>query len=332
MARRSSRPLITSEDFATLAPAWQALHERVPGATPFMHPAWHRAWLGVERGPFDPVFLSFLRDDELIGVMALALEGPLATTLGDPGVCDYGGPLVLPGEEHAVAAGLLEWLREDLTPLFTGWGIVGGSAFDVALEQAAADGGWSFAREAEALCPAVDLSGDWEAYLAGLSKHDRHELRRKMRRFEGAGAVAYHVVREPGAVSETLPVLFALMRMSHPGKGDFLTPEREALFHAVAVELAGAGLTRLGVVHLDERPVAATLAFACGGAEYLWNSGYDPTVADLAPGLVSKAYAIRAAIAEGCTRYDFLRGAEEYKFRLGGRGRELVRVRLESAV
>jgi CelD/BcsL family acetyltransferase involved in cellulose biosynthesis len=46
---------------------------------------------------------------------------------------------------------------------------------------------------------------------------------------------------------------------------------------------------------------------------------------------VSRAYAIRDAVERGKSRFDFLRGAEEYKHRLGGKDTELVMLRLTSA-
>jgi len=35
-------------------------------------------------------------------------------------------------------------------------------------------------------CPYIPLPGDWEAYLAGIDKKQRHEIRRKMRRVESS--------------------------------------------------------------------------------------------------------------------------------------------------
>src|SRR5439155_24123909 len=41
--------------------------------------------------------------------------------------------------------------------------------------------------EREGRCPLLDLPPSWDTYLARLSGRDRHELRRKLRRAEGAG-------------------------------------------------------------------------------------------------------------------------------------------------
>ena len=116
-------PLITSEDFDALAPEWAELWANVPGAPPFLHPDWHRVWLRHFGSGASPVFLSIRRDERLIGAAALDMEREEARELGDHNVRDYAGPLALPGEETPIAAGILEWLREDLTPAGTFWGL-----------------------------------------------------------------------------------------------------------------------------------------------------------------------------------------------------------------
>jgi CelD/BcsL family acetyltransferase involved in cellulose biosynthesis len=53
----------------------------------------------------------------------------------------------------------------------------------------------------------------------------------------------------------------------------------------------------------------------------LYNSGYDPAFSQASVGIVSKAMALQSAIADGARAFDFLRGAEPYKYDLGGRDR-----------
>ena len=47
---------------------------------------------------------------------------------------------------------------------------------------------------------------------------------------------------------------------------------------------------------------------------------------DLSVGLINKAYAIREAIEAGRRRFDFLKGAERYKYSLGGQDRAIYRI------
>ena len=60
------------------------------------------------------------------------------------------------------------------------------------------------------------------------------------------------------------------------------------------------------------------LGFDHGDRLNLYNSGYDPAYRDLSVGLICKAYCIGETIERGM-RYDFLKGREVYKHRLGAR-------------
>ena len=323
-------PLITSESFESLALTWADLWAATPGATAFVHPAWHATWLRHLGRDAAPVFLSVKREERLIGVAAFDMHRAEARELGDHTVRDYAGPLALPGEEAAVAAGVLEWLREDLTPGATFWGLPADARMTTAIESAAQDGGWSIERSHEANCPGVDLAGDFQAFVAALPKHDRHELRRKIRNFEAAGDARFESVTAPEETSAGMDGLVAMMRASRADKAEFLTPAMEAFFRDLAETFAGLGQVRLSTLSLDGDAVARTLSFETGDAAYLYNSGYDPEHAKLAVGLVSKAFAIREAIALGKRRFDFLRGDEDYKRRLGGQDREVVTLRLRT--
>ena len=79
-------PLITSEDFAVLEPEWAALWAQVPGATPFLHPAWQKTWLAHFGQDAAAVFLSIRRDESLIGVATLDIDRDEDHAGGFPGV------------------------------------------------------------------------------------------------------------------------------------------------------------------------------------------------------------------------------------------------------
>jgi CelD/BcsL family acetyltransferase involved in cellulose biosynthesis len=61
---------------------------------------------------------------------------------------------------------------------------------------------------------------------------------------------------------------------------------------------------------------------------YLYNNGYDGAKRRWSVGLLSKVLSLKDAIETGLSRYDFLKGAEAYKQRLGGREIELLRYRV----
>ena len=174
----------------------------------------------------------------------------------------------------------------------------------------------------------IELPATWDAYLAGLSGKDRHELRRKLRRAE-AGRPRIEVARTPAAMAALMDGFVALHRRSKVGKARFMDEPMEAFFRDMGRELAAAGLAALWMLWLEERPAAALLCLEQGGAVNLYNSGFDPEARAMSPGVVLIARTIEDAIARGFRRYDFLRGEEPYKYGFGAVPTEVLRVTLE---
>ena len=56
------------------------------------------------------------------------------------------------------------------------------------------------------------------------------------------------------------------------------------------------------------------------------NSGFNPSYYSDSVGLINKAYCIRQAIDDGRQTFDFLRGAERYKYDLGAENRSLFEI------
>ena len=82
--------------------------------------------------------------------------------------------------------------------------------------------------------------------------------------------------------------------------------------------MADAGHLRLLFLEVDKIRVATVMGFDYRDRFYLYNSGYDPDYSSLSAGLLLKALCLKESIAAGKKRFEFLRGAEDYKYRLGG--------------
>ncbi|HEY4669346.1 MAG TPA: GNAT family N-acetyltransferase [Tepidiformaceae bacterium] len=324
-------PLITAEPLESLAPEWASLHARSEEQLPYLHPSWQATWLRHFGKGTEPVFLAVRLDEELIGVAALDMDPSGARQLGDPEVCDYAGILAAPGQEGAVASGVLEWVTEDLGSRLTLWGVPEDSPMRTAFAPAAAAFGWSYTEEEEAIAPRAALPGDFEAYLAGLRKHERHEVRRKLRHLEAAGQVAFESYTDRASVEANFDRFLEMMRASRQDKAEFLTGEMEGFFRDLAASLSDAGLLRLSSLSLDGKSTAMIFCFESESSVFLYNSGYDPAFGHLAVGLLSKVLAIRDAIGRGKRVFDFLRGEEEYKRHLGGEPRRVLRLVMEQS-
>lgn len=168
--------------------------------------------------------------------------------------------------------------------------------------------------------PFVKLEGDFEHYLNGLNKKDRHELRRKMRRAERMAQHGMHVTHDGD-----IDTFLRLHRLSSAEKADFMG-NSEDFFRALTRSLDEAGMLRLSVLWDGQVPLASMYQIRFNGVVHLYNSGYDPQFAGLAPGLVLLGFCIKKACLDGDSEYDFLRGTERYKYDLGGIDRPVYRL------
>ncbi|MDZ7727516.1 MAG: GNAT family N-acetyltransferase [Dehalococcoidia bacterium] len=255
-------PRTSSEHFENLEAEWAALHDATPGATIFQHPRWTATWLRHFGEGTAPIYLSVRLEEELVGVIPLDVRGGHARLLGDADVSDFGPILAAPGHAHAVARGLCEWLMEDMTPAATAWGLGGEDPLAEAFASVAPGFGFGVSTEDEAVTPVAQLPGDWESYLASLSKKDRHELRRKLRHVEEAGHEAqFSEATDTETIAASMDRFFELMRASRPDKAEFLTPAAEGFIRDVATGAANLGVARLSTLSLDGHSAAMTLAF-----------------------------------------------------------------------
>ena len=74
-------------------------------------------------------------------------------------------------------------------------------------------------------------------------------------------------------------------------------------------------------LRLNDRTVAIFYGFAHHHTVYYYLGGYDPSLEKLSPGTVIVAHAIEEAVRSGATTFDFLRGAEDYKYAWGAKDR-----------
>jgi CelD/BcsL family acetyltransferase involved in cellulose biosynthesis len=100
---------------------------------------------------------------------------------------------------------------------------------------------------------------------------------------------------------------------SGAGNGHSQQPRTERLYREFARRAAQRGWLRLHLLELDGRPIAGDLACSFAGGSFLLKTGFDERYARLSPGLLLRAEALRAAIVEGSSSYDFLGEPDDWK-------------------
>ena len=322
---------VAFEAFDAVRDEWLALLSPPRARDVFRHPRWQGVWLQEFDRQADARFLTVRDGGRLVGLASLLDEGERVTFLGDHNICDYMDFVLAAGEEQGALAAIVEALFEGGRREIALWGLREDSPTPSLLSRLAVARGWSVTVEDEATCPQLDLPPAWDAYLESLSRKNRHELRRKLRRFETTvGEMQMRVLCSPAEVAEGMDDFLRLMTLKSD-KAQFMTPTMERFFRRIGPAMAEEGFAGLYVFELGGRRVAAVFCFEDAQETLLYNSGFDPRYSNVAVGLLSKAGLLRHAIEDGRRRLDFLRGNEPYKYDLGAKDHQVYRCLIKKA-
>lgn len=308
-----------AENFKTLASYWAKSPSPLRWNCIFALPPWLEIWWN-EFGTMGDLYLfAARRSGTVVGVAPLFLKGTEAFFIGSDDLCDCLDFIVAPGRESDFYNILLDDLSGKGIGLLKLRGLRPNSTVLTYLVGMARDRGYEVSCAVEDVSLELDLPPTWDEYLGMLSQKQRHEVRRKLRRIREAGEVNYRTVEDSGDVPDAMDILLNLFRQSRGDKATFMNARRGSFFRSLAKAMAGIRVLRLGILELDSLPIAAVMCFDYGNKVYLYNSGYDPRYASLSAGLISKILSIKDAIERGRRTFDFLKGGEDYKYRLGGR-------------
>jgi CelD/BcsL family acetyltransferase involved in cellulose biosynthesis len=255
----------------------------------------------------------------IIGIAPLQIQNGEASFIGSVDVCDYLDFIVEPGKEKEFYGTLLDDLKQQDVRLLNLSCLRPDSSALTGLVEVARDWGSEVIIKPEDVSVEMDLPATFDEYLGILDAKQRHEVRRKMRRLMEAGKVEFRVLEDGAAIRSGMDDFLKMFTESRSDKAAFLTTQKESFFRALAETMSDIKLLRMGILELDSRPTAIILYFDFNEGAYLYNSGYAPEYDNLSVGLMSKVFCIRESINQGKKKYDFLKGNEIYKYRLGGK-------------
>lgn len=263
---------------------------------------------------------------QVSGIASLSKLGGDLSFIGSPDTFDYNDFLVRPGYEETFYSVVLDVLEDREWNELRLDSLIEHSPTLNYLPDLARQRGYSVEVEYEDVTSGVFLPDEWDSYLSLLGKKDRHELRRKLRRLDTQTEWRWFSVTEPEEVMGRFDDFLSLMRMSSPDKMEFMTPEREEFFRALARRMAEEDRLRLFFMEMNGALAATSLCFDYHQTRLLYNSGYDPGLSYFSVGLLLHAMCVKDAIEQGLKYFDFLRGPEPYKAHLGGSQRTLYRM------
>ena len=340
------------ENLETMAAEWNALLGESVTHVPFLRHEYLRTWWETRGGGEWPnselAVVSARQDGQLIGVAPLFAaknrEGdPALLLLGSIEISDYLDLIVRPNDINAFIRGLLDFVgysgpaglsvaapeTESKPWKVLDWQNLPETSPTLPVLKAEAEKrGWTFIQERTYHAPSIPLPGDFETYLCGIDKKQRHEIRRKMRRaLESESEMRWYIVTD-GATLEAEVEAFLGMMAEEPDKAKFLTAEMRRQMHLACRAAFENGWLQLAFLDIDGQCAAGYLNFDYMDRIWVYNSGIDRRFLDLSPGWVLLGHLLQWANENKRLEFDFMRGNEEYKYRFGARDNFVVRARV----
>ena len=316
---------------------WNALLAESASHVPFLRFEYLSTWWqtrgGGEWSDAELCILAARQDNQLVGIAPLfrtrADGRDTLLLLGSIEISDYLDLICRPADLPEFLEGLLSYLKSPASPKWEAldfFNILEGSPTLPAVQIAAEQLGFTVTVEKLQHSPFIPLPGDWETYLAGIDKKQRHEIRRKMRRAEESPAfIQWRITTDPAQLETDMETFLSLMAQD-PDKAEFLTEtmrEHMRLTMRCAFE---AGCLQLAFLDVDHHAAAAYFSFHYLDRLWIYNSGLDRAFMEYSPGWVLLGYLLQWANENGVREFDFMRGDEEYKYRFGAIDRLIYRI------
>ncbi|MEN8238213.1 MAG: GNAT family N-acetyltransferase [Actinomycetota bacterium] len=245
------------------------------------------------------------------GAVALVTDGDRVEFAGQSNLTDYHSPLGSAGGEalaHALGSHQGASVYLDSLPLEA----------VAAVEEAVKAAGGEPSTSQHETAAVLELPASYDDWLASIGKKERHEVRRKRRRF----VAEFGEIEVVPHGSEAITMFCAMHRTSHGAKGMFMTGEMQSYFE----DLLDNGGATIHTLVCDGIPRANAFGFETDDGYYFYNSAYDMDASMASPGIVLLASMIEAQIARGAQVFDFLKGDERYKYKHGASPRPLYAV------
>jgi len=327
-----------------LSDDWTRLLENTPERSPFLEYAYQKIWWQTKGGgewPEASLLIFAAREGgKLVGLAPLfSTPMPDGTTavlnVGSIEVSDFLDVIVLPEYREAFIEklpGEIQGLNLPGFNLFSLCNLLDSSSTLPVLQPIAARAGWQLTVEKLQHSPCITLAADWETYLAGIDKKQRHEIRRKMRRAEESEVpVTWYMVSDPAALDSEVDAFIDLMQ-NDGDKDAFLKPEMREFLRQVVQFAFDGGFLQLAFLEVGGQKAAAYLSFDYQNRIWVYNSGLNRDFQSMSPGWVLLGHLLQWAIEHGRTEFDFMRGDEEYKYRFGAVDRFVMRADMRPPV
>jgi CelD/BcsL family acetyltransferase involved in cellulose biosynthesis len=319
---------------------WNDVLSQCATNVPFLSYGYQRSWWehkgGGEWPQAELCIITAKQDEKLVGIAPLFLGTKDGKTeihfIGSVEISDYLDFIVLPHFAGEFITQIFKLIKEDKAQ-FPGplqlYNIPDDSPSLNIINEIKAKNEWAINIERAYHTPEISLSDDWDTYLAGIDKKQRHEIRRKIRRAEGSDDdVKWYITTDRDALEKDITDFFSLMEIDEEKKR-FLTDSMRKQMRAIMLWAFDMGILQLSFLTINDEKAAGYFCFDYQEKIFVYNSGFRYDFQYYSPGWVLLGYLIQHAIKMGKTHFDFMRGDENYKYKFGAVDSFVMKVKAE---
>jgi len=265
----------------------------------------------------------------LAGIAPFMTKDKILRFIASQEVSDYCDFIMLNGRREEFYENLLSYLKTNYSDIkkIELMNIKSSSPTLSFLPGLAPEHGYSSSCTEAEVAPLLELPSSYEDYMKSLSKKNRHELRRKLRRMESLEGVKITKITDTKELQSSLETFIALHREGSPSKERFWVKKgMSAFFQEIASRFSRQKWVELNLSFYEDRVMAALLNFSYSDQVYFYNVAFNKDFARYSPGLFLFNHCLKQAISEGKKKADFLRGREKYKYYFGAEDSKIFRL------
>lgn len=319
----------TIEEFIALEPVWNTLLEESGVDSIFLTYEWISSWLEVF-GEEGEIFILMGEGKDWNGIFPLfrrVRSLPLGklriiSFIGEPlsDRCDF----IIVGDRSKAIEAFLSYCRQhhsdcDLLRLRQ---IPSDSLTTRLLKKNLAGRKLKFNYRVCDRAPYIPLPSSWDNYFQTRSRSFKKKIRKYFRTIRQNGEIRIDQLPLSPEIWEMLPGISGRSRKFQRGVAFFSTPGMTEFMKILLPRMQEAGMLKLIVLYLDDRPIAYDIGFRYHDKIWSYESAFDQEYAPSGVGHLLLTLLIEDAIKDNCREFDLLRGDEAYKFSWADRRRE----------
>lgn len=301
--------------------------------SPFLAHQWFDAWWKCF-GQDSELEILFFWDDQgsLVGIAPLMVSGAALRFMASHEVTDYCDFISCVDKRDEFYENLLDHLCKNLATYSCMELInIPEDSFTLSsLRAVAARHDLEYETHESEVALVLILPVSYDEFIQNLGRKNRHELRRKTRKWESLGNIRIERITESEKLSFAIKKFVSLHKASSPAKQEFWQKQgMTEFFYQLVTLFAMENWAELNVLFLEDRLIAALLNFLYKDTLYFYNIAYERDYAAYSPGFYLFDHSIKHAIAQGRKAADFLRGREKYKYFFGAKESKIYSLKLK---